>query len=299
MLGLAPGFSLARRPGLGRLLRRQRDQGAARHPLEHLAVFEEDFQVGEREPRVLTGEALGAAALPSLDRLDQPAVVAVGDDQDLSRGRELRLGQDERARPRKRERDDAVERPFEHRAAGELEQPCVEGLVKAHVAFERVVVRPVDERMDRLVDLLQRPQLACGGAALGREPSGGALEHPAQLDCVADVALRELAHDVAAAGQPAQQTLVLELGEREPQRRTRDAQTLYEPELGHPLAGRERPAEDQLTQLQERACDLGAIRWPGQLITALDWRRAGSDCGSPVERRAVYCRGILHAKDLQ
>ena len=76
-------------------------------------------------------------------------------------------------------------------------------------------------------------------------------------------ALRELAHDVAAAGEPPQQALVLELGEREPQRRARDAEPLDERQLGHPLAGRELAAEDQLAQAQQRPRDLGAVRWPG------------------------------------
>ena len=63
---------------------------------------------------MLAGEALGAAALAALDRLDQPAVVAVGDDQDLARLGQLGLGEHERARARERQRHDPVERPLEH-----------------------------------------------------------------------------------------------------------------------------------------------------------------------------------------
>ena len=51
--------------------------------LEHLAVAQHDLEVGQRDARVLAGERLGASALAALDRLDQPLVMAVGDDQDL------------------------------------------------------------------------------------------------------------------------------------------------------------------------------------------------------------------------
>ena len=283
-LGLGPGF------GLRRLLRRQRDQRAAWHPLEHLAVLDDDLEVGEREPRVLACEALGATALAALDRLDQTAVVAVGDDQDLARGGKLGLGENERARTRERQRHDPVERPFEHGAARELEQPAVKALVEVHVALERLVVGAVHEPVDRFVGLAQRPQLARRSAALGGEPRRRTFEHAPKLDRIPDVALGELAHDVAAAGEPAQKALVLELGEREPQRSPRDAEALDERELGHPLAGRERPAEDQLAQLEKRACDLGAVRWPGQLITGSIGTRASPDCGSPVEAASSLLR---------
>ena len=72
-----------------------------------------------------------------------------------------------------------------------------------------------------------------GGAALGGEARRGALQHAAQLDGVAHVALGELAHDVAAAGQAAQQALVLELGQRQAQRGAAHAQQLDQRQLRH------------------------------------------------------------------
>ncbi len=107
---------------------------------------------------------------------------------------------------------------------------------RCRVALERLVVPEVDELLDRLVDRPQRAHLTGGHAALGGEPRGRALQHTPQLDRVANVGLRELPHDVAAARQAAQQALVLELGEREPQRRARDTQALHQRQLGHPLA---------------------------------------------------------------
>ena len=53
-------------------------------------------------------------------------VMAVGDDQDVARRRQLGLGQHERAGASERQRDDALERALEQRAAGELQQPGVE-----------------------------------------------------------------------------------------------------------------------------------------------------------------------------
>ena len=155
---------------------------------------------------------------------------------------------------------DALERALEHRAVGDLQQAGVEALVE-------IDVRARTSRSRRLwtsspISSLIRRQRADRGAtrsALGGEAGGRALEHAAQLDRVADVRLRELAHDVAAALEAAQQPLVLELGEREPQRRPRDAEPLDQRQLRHPLAGRELAVEDQLAQAQERPHDLGSV----------------------------------------
>ena len=53
---------------------------------------------------------------------------------------------------------------------------------------------------------------------LGGEARGRPLEHAAQLDCVGDVAQRERAHDEPAAWKCAEQSLVCECGERQPER---------------------------------------------------------------------------------
>jgi hypothetical protein len=57
---------------------------------------------------------------------------------------------------------------------------------------------------------------------------------------------------------------MLELGQREAQRRAAHAQKLDERQLGHPLARREPAVEDQLAQAEDRLRDLGSVRWPGQ-----------------------------------
>ena len=52
---------------------------------------------------------------------------------------------------------------------------------------------------------------------------------------------------------------MLELGQREPQRRPRDTEPLDQRQLGHPLPGRELAGEDQLAQMQKRPRDLGPV----------------------------------------
>ena len=77
-------------------------------------------------------------------------VVAVGDDQDLARLRQLGLGQHERgARTGERQRHDSLERALEHRAVRHLQHPGVKALVEVDVVLERFVVGPMDERPDR------------------------------------------------------------------------------------------------------------------------------------------------------
>ena len=227
-------------------------------------MLHHDVEVGQRQACVLAGQALGALALAALDRIDEADVVAVGDDEDVARGRQLGLGEHERARPGERQRDDALHRPHEQRAARHLEQARMEGLVEAQVALEGLVVAAVHERLDRLVGGAQRREVTGVRAALGGEPRGRSLEHAAQLDGVPHVALGELAHHVAAGGKPAQQALVLQFGQREAHRGAAGAQQLHQRQLGHPLAGREMAVEDQLAQAEHRLGDLGSVRWPGQ-----------------------------------
>ena len=48
-------------------------------------MVKHDLEIGPREQRVLAPEPLGAGALPALDRVDQPEVVAVSEQQDVAR----------------------------------------------------------------------------------------------------------------------------------------------------------------------------------------------------------------------
>ena len=153
-----------------------------------------------------------------------------------------------RARAGERERDDSLERALEQRAARDFQQPGVEALVEFEVALERLVVVAVHELLIASLSSRSVRRSRRAGAALGGEARGGAFEHASQLDRIADIGPGELAHDVAAAGQSAQQALVLERGERQPQRRARDAEPLDQRQLGHPRAGSEFAAEDQLAQ---------------------------------------------------
>ena len=224
-------------------------------------MAQHDLEVRERQARVLAGEALGAGALAALDRLDQPEVMAVGDDQDLARLGELGLGQHERgAGGGERQRDDALQRSLEQRAAGDLQQPRVEALVESDVALEGLVVGAVHQLLDRIVDgaaaragrARAAPRSAANRAAV---PSSTPRSSIASWMS----ACGELPHHVAAAGQPAQQALVLERGQREAQRRARDAEPLDQRQLRHPLARRELAAEDQLAQAQQRPHDLSLV----------------------------------------
>ena len=180
-------------------------------------------------------------------------MLVVRHDEDLARRRQLGLGQDERARRRERQRDDARERPLEHRAAGRLQQQPVEAFVDVHVAHERVVVGLVDDLLHLVVARAHRREGLAAHAALGREAGRRALEHPAHLDRVVDVGPSEAADSVAAAGQELQQSLVLEGGERQAQRRAGHAETLDERQLRHARPGRELAVEDELPQAQQRS----------------------------------------------
>ncbi len=206
---------------------------------------------------MLASDAVGAGSLPVRDRLDQPEMMTVGDDQDLARLGQLGVLEDERARAGERQREDAVERALEQRAVRHLEQTGVEQLVEGDVALERLVVGQVHERLDRFVDRAQRAKVRGRRAPLGGEPRGRALEDAAQFDRVPDVGPGELAHHVAAAGKHAQQAFVLERGQRQAQRGARHSDPLDQAELGHPLAGLELTGQDLLAQAEQRAGHLG------------------------------------------
>ncbi len=236
----------------------QREQRRPGYPFQHLAVTQDDLQVAQRDQGVLPGDPLGPCALPQLECLDHPLVVALGDDEDVARFGELGLGQHHRPGTGEGQRQGMLERALEHRAARHLEQASVEAVVEKQVLLERLVVGLVDELGDLLVDRRQRPQVAALGPALGGEARRGALEDAAQLDGIADVVLGELADRVAAAGQFEQEPLVLELGQREAQRRPRDAEAVDQRQLRHPRSGRKLAAQDELAQAQQRAGDLGS-----------------------------------------
>ena len=186
------------RPSRGSLELGTGEQRSAGHLLEHVGMVERDLEVGPREQRVLAAEAFGAGALTALDRVEQTEVVAVSQQQDVARFRQHGLRHHERARARERQRDDPVEGTLEHRASGHPQDPGVEALIQIDEPLERLVVGPVDHLLDRVADLAQLRDGLGRGSALGGEPGRGALEHAAELDRVADVGLRELAHDVSA-----------------------------------------------------------------------------------------------------
>ena len=99
-------------------------------------MTEHDLEVGERQASVLAGDAVGPGALTRFDRVDQPQMLPVGDDQDLARLPQLGVLEHERVGGRERQRQDGVERPLEQRAARHLDQTRVERVVERDVALE-------------------------------------------------------------------------------------------------------------------------------------------------------------------
>ena len=103
---------------------------------EQAVAAEHDLEVGQRQPGMLAGDALGSSALAPGNRLDQPQMLAVCDDQDLAGLRQLSVLEDERVGGGEREREYRVERALEQRAARHLDQALVEGPVERDVALE-------------------------------------------------------------------------------------------------------------------------------------------------------------------
>ena len=239
--------------------RREGEQRRSGYLLEQAAVAEHDLEVGQRQVRVLARDAVGpgpsrweiASTNPRWWRCATTRISRDSGSWACWRTSALGLANGQR--------QDRVQRALEQRAVRHLQQARVERLVERDVALERLVVGAADERLDRLVDRAQRPQVTPAGAALGGEAGGRALEHAADLDRVADVGASELADHIAAGGERPQQALVLERGECEAQRGARDAQALDQPQLGHAVTGLELAAQDLLAQTEQRTGHLSTV----------------------------------------
>ena len=83
---------------------------------------------------------------------------------------------------------------------------------------------------------------------------------------------------------------MLERGQREPQRRPGDAEALDQPQLGHPFAGRELTAQDQLAQTQHRPRHLTLCCLDRPTLTSL------APCPRMRRRGSLDPHARLHAK---
>src|SRR4051812_2511687 len=238
------------------------DEAAARKPLAALCRAQGRVEAVAGVAGVLTRKRLGAGPLAKLDRLEDRAVLGLGDVEAAIGLRVAGVDVDEGARGGERQREHAGVGGVERAAPRQVEHQGVEALVELDVALERGGGRTVgtDDRVELGDAAVQRLELVRVLEALGREPRGRPLEHAAQVDRVGRLLARERAHDEAAARRRLDEPLVLEAGEREAQWRARDAELRRERDLRQPLAGAELAVEHELAQAQRRAQPLRQLR---------------------------------------
>jgi hypothetical protein len=197
--------------------------------------------------------------VPVADRVDQDSVLVLRDHEDLARARQHRLRGKQRAGRGERQHDDRGDRPRQRRAARQIDECRVVGVVQVDVPDERLRREVLHDLVELLGQFLERLELLHRLEALGGKPCGGALEHAAQLDRVADVGEREGADDEAAAVERLEQALVRKGGQREAQRRPRDAEPLGQRDLRDPLARAELALEHELPHAERRLGHLGVV----------------------------------------
>src|SRR4051795_543407 len=260
---LATSRASRTRPGPKRLVVSiDPDEAAARKLLEALWRSQRRVEAVARVAGVLARERLRSGALAPLDRLEDRAVLGLGDVEAAVGLRVAGVDVDEGARRRERQREDARVGGVEGAAARETEQDGVEALVELDVALERGRGRTVraDDRVELGDAAVQRLELVRVVQALGGEPRGGALQDAAQVDRVGGLLARERAHDEAAARRGPHEPLVLQAREREAQRRARDPELRRERDLRQPLAAAQLAVEHELAQAQRRAQPLRQLR---------------------------------------
>src|SRR3954469_6958929 len=160
------------------------DEAAARKLLEALRRAQRRVEALARVAGVLARERLRAGALAQLDRLEDRAVLGLGDVEAAVGLRVAGVDVDEGARRGERQREDAGIGGVEGAAAREAEQDGVEALIELDVALERGRGRAVraDDRVELGDAAVQRLELVGVAETLGGQPRGGALEHAAQVD---------------------------------------------------------------------------------------------------------------------
>src|SRR3954454_18721456 len=238
------------------------DEAAARKLLEALLRAQRRVEALARLSGVLARERLRARALSQLDRLEDRAVLGLGDVEAPIGLRVAGVDVDEGARRRERQREDAGVGRVQRAAVREAEHEGVEALVELDVALEGRRGRTVraDDRVELGDAAVQRLELVGVVEALGGEPRGGALQDAAQVDRVGGLLARERAHDEAAARRRLDEPLVLEAREREAQGRARDAELRGERDLRQALPAAQLAVEHQLAQAQRRAQPLRQVR---------------------------------------
>ena len=198
-------------------LRPPPQEGRAGQALERGVALEDEVEVELREPRMLAGDLLGARAVTRADGVDEHPVLVLCDDQDLLLARQGRLRRDQGTRRGERQRDDVRDRPRERVALRERDERRVELVVQLDESLEGRRARG-DDRVELLGDGDEAVELRRRPEPLGREARRGALEDSSELDRIGDVLQREGAHDEPAAGKRAEQPLVRQRREREPER---------------------------------------------------------------------------------
>src|SRR4051794_10761990 len=252
------------------------DEAAARKLLEALRRAERRGEAIARVAGMLARERLGPGAFAKLDRLEDRAVLRLGDVEASIGLRVAGVDVDERARRGERQREDAGVGGLERPASGQAEHDGVEALVELDVALERRRGRTVGahDRVEPRDAAVERLEVVWVVEALGGQPGGRALEHAAQVDRVGRLLARERPHDEPAARRRLDEPLVLEAREGEAQRRPRDAELIRERDLREPLAAAQLAVEHELAQAQRRAQPLrqrrpeGAHRIPRRSASA-------------------------------
>ena len=204
--------------------------------------------------RMLARQRLGPRALAQHDRLDDRVMLFMGEHQPVASTGAGAVDHHEAVGRCEGQRHRALDLALHHGRAARLGQQGMEAQVVPGIGRERggADLGRCEQGVDLAEAFAHLGQHRGVGTALGRQTRGQAFERAAQLDGVLDVALGELAHHVAAAGQGLDQALLLQAHEGGADRRARHRQPIDHREFGDALAGREFAADDHLAQRQLR-----------------------------------------------
>ena len=126
------------------------DECAARHPLKRLLMSQGKPKVAAGKPGVFLHDCLGAGTLAVGYRLNDAAMLILGDKQDSVRFRHQSLGHDEAARRGERQGHCPVDLPLKGRALGKVDDESVKARIGTHIAGELVLSG--DRGFDHLVE---------------------------------------------------------------------------------------------------------------------------------------------------
>ena len=189
------------------------DQPGAGHPAEGMLALQYFTEVVLGDAGVLARDGFRTGALATTDRIQQAAVLVLGNHQDVTGARAGRALQHECVGRGEGQGAGALDLAQHQRASGHLRERGM----KASVQFD--VGREALRGERRLGEQLVDPGDAVGGlgkqppadTALGRHARGKSFQSAAQLDRVVHVALGERLGGVAAGSERIQQTFLLQL----------------------------------------------------------------------------------------